>query len=90
MHPVAVGVRDLILDGSVLNLQMHESIGHALNSTRAGMEANFSGVSWATPDKSASCATAATYSTSTPTTRWPLGMATVGYDDEAVNRRACR
>ena len=50
--PLPSGVRDLILDGSVLNLQMHESIGHPLELDRAlGWEANFSGVSWATPDQ---------------------------------------
>ena len=46
---------DLILHGSVLNLQMHESIGHPLELDRSlGWEANFSGISWATPDKAGS------------------------------------
>jgi len=69
--PLPSGVRDVILDGSVLNLQMHESIGHALELDRAlGWEANFSGISWATPDQVGSCVTAATCSTSTRTTRY--------------------
>jgi len=50
--PVAVGRSRFDPRRSVLNLQMHESIGHALELDRAlGWEANFSGVSWATPDQ---------------------------------------
>jgi TldD protein len=79
------GVRDLILDGSVLNLQMHESIGHPLELDRAlGWEANFSGVSWATPDRIGKLRYGSELLNISADNALPLGMATVGYDDEAV------
>src|SRR3989475_9462981 len=43
---------DLILDGSQLGLQIHESIGHPIELDRVlGMEANFAGTSFLTLDK---------------------------------------
>jgi TldD protein len=79
------GPRDLILDGSVLNLQMHESIGHALELDRAlGWEANFSGVSWATPDRVGKLRYGSDLLTIVADNTLPLGMATVAYDDEGV------
>lgn len=43
---------DLILDGSQLAVQMHESCGHPLELDRAlGHEANFAGTSFLTPDQ---------------------------------------
>lgn len=79
------GVRDLILDGSVLNLQMHESIGHALELDRSlGWEANFSGVSWATPDQVGKLKYGSSLLNIYADNALPLGMATVGYDDEGV------
>ncbi len=79
------GTRDLILDGSVLNLQMHESIGHALELDRSlGWEANFSGVSWATPDQVGKLKYGSPLLNIYADNSLPLGMATVGYDDEGV------
>jgi TldD protein len=79
------GPRDLILDGSVLNLQMHESIGHALELDRAlGWEANFSGISWATPDQVGKLRYGSELLTIVADNTLPLGMATVAYDDEGV------
>jgi TldD protein len=76
---------DLILDGTVLNLQMHESIGHPLELDRAlGWEANFSGISWATPDKAGSLRYGSDLMTVYCDNTLPLGFATVGYDDEGV------
>src|SRR5438067_2195810 len=46
------GVFDIILDGSQLGLQIHESIGHPIELARVlGMEANFAGTSFLTLDK---------------------------------------
>ncbi|HXY15791.1 MAG TPA: TldD/PmbA family protein [Terriglobales bacterium] len=43
---------DIILDGSQLGLQIHESIGHPIELDRVlGMEANFAGTSFLTLDK---------------------------------------
>ena len=75
----------LILDGSVLNLQMHESIGHPLELDRAlGWEANFSGISWATPDRVGTLRYGSNVMNVYCDNSLPLGMATVGYDDEGV------
>ncbi|HEV8021830.1 MAG TPA: TldD/PmbA family protein [Candidatus Lustribacter sp.] len=79
------GTRDLILDGSVLNLLMHESIGHALELDRAlGWEANFSGVSWATPDQVGKLRFGSPLLNIHADNALPLGLATVGFDDEGV------
>jgi TldD protein len=46
------GKFDIILDGSQLALQIHESIGHPIELDRVlGMEANFAGTSFLTLDK---------------------------------------
>src|SRR5262249_229052 len=49
---VEPGVRDLILHPTPLWLTIHESVGHPTELDRAmGMEANFAGTSFLTPDK---------------------------------------
>jgi len=46
------GTRTIILDGSQLGLQIHESVGHPIELDRVlGMEANFAGTSFLTLDK---------------------------------------
>src|SRR5437762_6057303 len=46
------GVYTIILDGSQLGLQIHESVGHPIELDRVlGMEANFAGTSFLTLDK---------------------------------------
>ena len=46
------GVFDIILEGSQLGLQIHESVGHPIELDRVlGMEANFAGTSFLTLDK---------------------------------------
>lgn len=78
-------VADLLLDGTVLNLQMHESIGHPLELDRSlGWEANFSGISWATPDQVGKLRYGSDLLNIYCDNAMPQGMATVGYDDEAV------
>jgi TldD protein len=77
------GVTDLILDGTVLNLQMHESIGHPLELDRAlGWEANFSGISWATPDQVGKLKYGSELLNIYADNTLPSGMATVAIDDE--------
>ncbi len=79
------GVSDLILDGTVLNLQMHESIGHPLELDRAlGWEANFSGISWATPAGVGSLRYGSDLLNIYADNTLAQGMATVAYDDEGV------
>ena len=53
---------DIILDGSQLGLQIHESVGHPIELDRVlGMEANFAGTSFLTLDKLRTLRTAATW-----------------------------
>ncbi len=81
----------LILTGAVLNLQMHESIGHPLELDRSlGWEANFSGISWATPDRVGKLRYGSEHMTVDCDNTMPLGMATVGYDDEGVKSEPVR
>ncbi|MDQ6826414.1 MAG: TldD/PmbA family protein [Candidatus Eremiobacteraeota bacterium] len=76
---------DLVLHGAVLNLQMHESIGHPLELDRSlGWEANFSGISWATADKVGKLRYGSERMTVYCDNTLPQGMATVGYDDEGT------
>ncbi|MBV8074303.1 MAG: TldD/PmbA family protein [Candidatus Eremiobacteraeota bacterium] len=78
----------LILDGTLLNIQMHESIGHPLELDRAlGWEANFSGVSWATPDRVGKLRYGSDKLTIYCDNTLPGGMATSGYDDDGVKPR---
>ena len=52
----------IILDGSQLGLQIHESVGHPIELDRVlGMEANFAGTSFLTLKNSASCDTGANW-----------------------------
>jgi TldD protein len=82
------GEMDLILDGSQLALQIHESCGHPAELDRAlGSEINFAGTSFLTPEKRGgfrygseivNLVADATQRTS------PGGLGTFGYDDEGV------
>jgi len=50
--PCPEGVFDIILEGSQLGLQIHESVGHPIELDRVlGTEANFAGTSFLTLDK---------------------------------------
>lgn len=76
---------DLILDSSQLALQIHESIGHAVELDRIlGHEASFAGTSFVEPSMIGSFGYGSpevnVYSDST----CPLGLGTFGYDDEGV------
>ena len=76
---------DLILHGNVLNLQMHESIGHPLELDRSlGWEANFSGISWVKPDDVGKVRYGSDHLTIYADNTLERGMATVAVDDEGV------
>jgi TldD protein len=83
--PVEPGRRDLVLHSSNLWLTIHESVGHPTELDRAiGMEANFAGTSFLTPDK------LGTFKFGSPIVNFiadktqPNGLATCGYDDDGV------
>ena len=81
------GVKDIILEGSQLALQVHESIGHPIELDRVlGTEANFAGMSFLTTDKLGRLKYASdivnVVADATPA-HGP-GLGTFAYDDEGV------
>jgi TldD protein len=75
----------IILDGPQMSLQIHESIGHALELDRVlGAERNFSGTSFATPDKLNSLRYGSEIVNVVNDSTHPFGLGTFGYDDEGV------
>lgn len=79
------GTMDVILSGDQVSLQIHESIGHALELDRVmGWEANFSGTSFATLDKLGSFRYGSEHVNVVCDMTCPLALATHGYDDEGT------
>jgi TldD protein len=77
------GERDLILGGSQVSLQIHESCGHAAELDRIlGWEANFSGTSFLDPALLGTLRYGSEAVTIVIDNTMPRGLATVGYDDE--------
>jgi TldD protein len=77
----------LILDGSQLGLQIHESIGHPIELDRVlGMEANFAGTSFLTLDKLRSLRYGSDLVNVVADARQEHGpgLGTFGFDDEGV------
>jgi TldD protein len=80
---------DIVLSGDQVSLQIHESIGHALELDRVlGWEANFSGTSFATLDKLGSFRYGSDKVSVVVDMTCPLALATHGYDDEGVKARS--
>jgi len=79
------GVKDIIIGGSQLCLQIHESVGHPLELDRVlGTEANYAGTSFVTTDKLRQLRYGSEQVTIMADTTLPGGLATVAYDDEGV------
>jgi TldD protein len=79
------GTMDIVLSGDQTSLQIHESIGHALELDRVlGWEANFSGLSFATLDKLGSFRYGSDIVNVVCDMRCPKALATEGYDDEGT------
>ena len=79
------GVRDVILGGSQVSLQIHESCGHPAELDRVmGWEANFSGVSFLRLDQLGKLKYGSEHVTIVIDNTLPLGLATAGYDDEGT------
>jgi TldD protein len=82
------GTYDIVLSGDQVSLQIHESIGHALELDRVfGSERNFSGISFATPDNLGSLQYGSPTINVVANASFPAGLATWGYDDEGVGAR---
>jgi TldD protein len=82
---VTAGKRDLILTPSNLWLTIHESVGHPTELDRAlGLEANFAGTSFATPDKLGKLRYGADLVTLYADKTTPGALATCAWDDDGV------
>lgn len=76
---------NLIIDSDQLALQIHESIGHALELDRVfGMEESYAGSSFATIDKLDNFRYGSNIMNITADSTLPYGLGTFGYDDEGV------
>jgi TldD protein len=83
--PCPQGELDVILEGSQLALQIHESCGHPTELDRAlGMEANYAGTSFLTTEKLGALQYGSSGVTLMADATLPHGLATFGYDDEGV------
>ncbi len=86
--PAPKGIMDLVIDGALVSLIIHESIGHALEMDRVlGAEASFSGTSYATLDQLNKLQIGSPLLNIVADGRTPRGLATVAYDDEGVETR---
>jgi TldD protein len=75
----------IILDGSQLALQVHESCGHPIELDRVlGTEAAFAGTSFLTPDKLNNFRYGSEFVNITADATIPGGLGTFGWDDEGV------
>ena len=85
------GVHDIILGGSQLGLQIHESIGHPIELDRVlGDEANYAGMSFLTPEKlrTLKYASDIVNVVADATVAHGPGLGTFAYDDEGVPAQA--
>ena len=83
--PCPTGKTDLILLGSQLCLQIHESVGHANELDRVlGLESNYAGVSFCTPEKQGNYRYGSEIVNLVADSTVPGGLATIGYDDDGV------
>jgi len=85
------GTRTLLLDGSQLGLQIHESVGHPIELDRVlGMEANYAGMSFLTLDKLRTLryGSAIVNVVADAQLSHGPGLGTFGYDDEGVPARS--
>ncbi|MEN6371691.1 MAG: TldD/PmbA family protein [Armatimonadota bacterium] len=77
--------RDLILEGSMLALQVHESCGHPVELDRVfGTEASFAGTSFLTPEKLNNFRYGSDEVNIVADATAPGGLGTFAYDDEGV------
>ncbi|NLS75853.1 MAG: TldD/PmbA family protein [Chloroflexi bacterium] len=78
-------VTTLILDGTQLGLQVHESCGHPIELDRVfGSEASYAGTSFLTPDKLGNFRYGSEVVNITADATIPGGLGSFGYDDEGV------
>ncbi len=87
--PAPEGIMDIVLGGSQLGLQVHESCGHPVELDRVlGKEISYAGGSFLTLDKLNNFTYGSPEVTIVADATVPGGLGTFGYDDEGVP--ACR
>ena len=79
------GVKDLVLDGDMLRLQVHESCGHPIELDRVfGTESSFAGTSFLTTDKLGSFRYGSDIVNIVADATAPGGLGSFFFDDEGV------
>jgi TldD protein len=79
------GVTTIVLDGEQLALQIHESVGHALELDRILLgEASYAGTSWVGPQDIGSARFGSEHMTITADATLPGALGSFGWDDEGV------
>jgi len=87
--PCPSGVMTVVLDAEQLALQLHESIGHALELDRMlGAEASYAGTSWVTPADLGRLRYGSERLNVTADATLPGGLGSFGWDDEGVAARS--
>jgi len=82
------GIMDVIIDSDQMALQIHESIGHALELDRVlGYEASYAGTSFATLDKLNTFQYGSEILNVYQDATYPEGLGTFGFDDEGVKAK---
>lgn len=82
------GKKDIILTGSQLGLQIHESCGHPSELDRAlGWEINFAGFSFLTPEKLGTLQYGSPLINLVADATEPTGLGSFGFDDEGVRAK---
>ncbi len=83
--PAPAGELDLVIGTNQMALQVHESIGHAVELDRVlGFEASYAGTSFATIDKLGNFRYGSPLMNVYADATTPRGLGTFGYDDEGV------
>lgn len=79
------GVTDIVMGGSMVALQIHESCGHPIELDRVvGQEATFAGTSFLTPEKKGSFRYGSGCVNIVADATLPGGLGSFGFDDEGV------
>jgi TldD protein len=87
--PCPSGTTTLILDGSQLALQVHESIGHPIELDRIlGTEASYAGTSFLSLDRVGSFRYGSDLVNVTADATVPGGLGTFGFDDEGTRAQS--
>jgi TldD protein len=87
--PCPEGVTTVVLDSDQVALQVHESVGHAIELDRIlGWEAAFAGTSWLDPARLGDLRFGSDLMQVTADATLPGAMGSFGYDDEGVPAQA--